>query len=213
MYKLQSIYYQPSPLWKGWKAIKKLRELSKEKPNIVQQWLARQVFWQVHSPPLKCIDRPHYEVAIPNEMHQFDLLYMPTDTLHGNECNYILSRNDIASRYKVAKLMKMKHVKGVAYMITDIYKICPPTYPKVFQCDNGSKFKAEVTKMLEKHGVMTKYQHTHKAFIKALNKLLIEQLFKLQVVQKSNDLEKVSSVWLKQLYRLVDQLNDLKTYM
>ena len=31
----------------------------------------------------KCVDRPHYEVTIPNEIHQFDLLYMPSDTLDG----------------------------------------------------------------------------------------------------------------------------------
>ena len=62
-------------------------------------------------------------------------------------------------------------------MITDIYKVGPPTYPKVFQCDNSGDFKAEVSKMLEKHGVMiqhamTKYKHTHMTFIEALNKLL-----------------------------------------
>ena len=45
----------------------------------------------IHSPPLKYVDRPHYEVTIPNEIHQSDLLYMPTDTLYGNEYKYILS--------------------------------------------------------------------------------------------------------------------------
>ena len=33
MDKLQSIYYQPSHLWKGQKAVKELQELSKEKPK------------------------------------------------------------------------------------------------------------------------------------------------------------------------------------
>ena len=70
-------------------------------------------------------------------------------------------------------------------MIADIYKVGPLTYPKIFQCDNGGKFKAEVTKMLEKHEVkikrtMTKYKHTHTAFIEALNKMLAERLFKVQ---------------------------------
>ena len=41
----------------------------------------------------------------------------------------------------------------IAEMIADIYKVGPLTYPKIFQCDNGSEFKAEVTKMLEKHEV------------------------------------------------------------
>ena len=38
-------------------------------------------------------------------------------------------------------------------MIVDIYKVGPLTYPKIIQCDNGSEFKAEVSKMFEKHEV------------------------------------------------------------
>ena len=38
-------------------------------------------------------------------------------------------------------------------MIADIYKVGPLTYPKIFQCDNGSEFKGDVTKMLEKNEV------------------------------------------------------------
>ena len=89
--KLQSIYYQPSHLWKGQKAIKKLRELSKEKPKVIKKWLSRQAFWQVHSPPLKHVNRPHYKVRIPNEKHQFDLLCMPSDTLYRNKYTYVIS--------------------------------------------------------------------------------------------------------------------------
>ena len=81
------------------------------------------------------------------------MLYMPQDTLSGNKYKYILSGIDFASRYKVARLMKMKQAKDVADMITDIYKVGPLTYPKVFQCDNGSEFKGDVTKMLEKNEV------------------------------------------------------------
>ena len=63
--------------------------------------------------------------------------------------------------------------------------------------------------MLEKHVVMiqcpmTKYKHTHKAFVEALNKLLAENLFKVQEAQELNDPEKVLSTWVKQLYGLVD---------
>ena len=72
--------------------------------------------------------------------------------------------------------------------------------------------------MLEKHGVMiqcrmTKYKHTQMAFVEALNKLLAENLFKVQEAQELNDPEKVSSTWVKQLYGLVDWLNDTKTQM
>ena len=151
--KLQDIYYQANHLWKGQKAIKKLQELSKEKPSVIKKWLSQQAIWQVHLPPPKRVDRPHYEVAIPNQMHQFDLLYMPSNTLYGNKYKYILSGIDVASRYKVARLLRTKQAKDVAEMIADIYKVGPLTYPKIFQCDNGSEFKGEVTKLLEKHEV------------------------------------------------------------
>ena len=78
---MDEIYYQPNHLWKGQKAVKKLQELSAEKPKTVKRWLSRQAFWQVHLPAPKSIDRPHYEVTIPNEMRQFDLLYMSSDSL------------------------------------------------------------------------------------------------------------------------------------
>ena len=51
--------------------------------------------------------------------------------------------------------MKMKQAADIADMIADIYKVGPLTYPKIFQCDNGSEFKAEVTDMLQKRGVDT----------------------------------------------------------
>ena len=103
-------------------------------------------------------------------------------------------------------------------MIADIYKVGPLTYPKIFQCDNGSEFKAEVTKMLEKQGArirhsMTKYKHTHTAFAEALNKLLTKRLFKVQDAQELNDPDKVSATWVKHLYGLVDELNDTETQM
>ena len=138
--------------------------------------------------------------------------------LYGKKHKYILSGIDVASRYKVARLLRSKQAKDAAAMIADIYKVGPLTYPRIFQCDNGSEFKAEVTKMLEKHKVKirrvtTKYKHTHTAFVKALNKMLTERLFKVQNAQELNDPDKVSSTWVKHLYGLVDELNDTQTQM
>ena len=91
---------------------------------------------------------------------------MPLDTLYGNKYRHILAEIDVASRYKVARPLRTKLVKDVAEMIADIYKVGPLTYPSTFQWDNGSEFKADVTKLLEKHVVKiqcvtTKYKHTH----------------------------------------------------
>ena len=72
--------------------------------------------------------------------------------------------------------------------------------------------------MLEKNEVKIrrvtmKYQHTHTAFVEALNKILAERLFKVQDAQELNNLEKESSRWVKHLYGLVDELNDMETEM
>ena len=212
---MDKVYYQPNHLWKGQKAVKKLQKLSGEKPKTVKQWLSRQAFWQVHLPAPKRVDRPHYEVTTPNEMHQFD---MPSDSLYGSKYKYILAGIDAASRFKVARPLRTEQVRDVAEMIADIYKVGPLKYPKIFQCDNGSEFKGDVTKMLEKNEtkirrVTTKYKQTHTAFVEALNKIFAERLFKVQDAQELNDPEKVSSRWVKHLYGLVDELNDMETEM
>ena len=150
---MDRLHYQPNHLWKGQKAVKKLAELSREKPKVIKQWLSRQAFWQVHLPAPKSIDRPHYQVTTPNEMHQFDLLYMPSDTLYGNKYKYIPAGVDAASRYKVARLLRTKQACNVAEMIANIYKVGPLTYPSIFQCNNGSEFKGEMSKMLGKQEV------------------------------------------------------------
>ena len=62
MDQLQDIYYQPNDPWKGQKAIKKLKELSKEKSKVIKEWLSRQAIWQVHLPPAKPVNRPQYKV-------------------------------------------------------------------------------------------------------------------------------------------------------
>ena len=146
------------------------------------------------------------------------MLYMPSDTLYGSKYKYILAGIDAASRFKVARPLRTKEAKYVAEMIADIYKVGPLEFPKIFQCDNGSEFKGDVTKMLEKNEVKirrvtTKYKHTHTAFVEALNKILAERLFKVQDAQELNDPEKVSSRWVKHLYGLVDELNDTTTEM
>ena len=101
----------------------------------------------MHLPAPKRVDRPHYQVTIPNEMHQFDLLYMPSDSLYESKYKYILAGIDAASRFKVTRPLRTKRVRDVAEMIADICKVGSLKYPKIFQCDNGSEFKGDVSKM------------------------------------------------------------------
>ena len=78
----------------------------------------------------------------PNEQHQFDLLYMPHNLLEGNTYKYILTGIDVASRYKIARPLRTKKSSEVAFVLEAMYKKCSAfTYPKTFQCDNGSELK------------------------------------------------------------------------
>ena len=91
-------------------------------------------------------------------------------------------------------------------------------YPKVFQCDNGSEFKNEVTKLLEKHNVdigtaTTKYKHTHMAFVETFNKELVELLFKPMDAQELQDPEKVSTIWVKNLNMTGNKMNNTVSSM
>ena len=86
-------------------------------------------------------------------------------------------------------------------------------YPKVFQYDTGPEFKNEVTKLLEKHNVdiqraKTKYKHTHTVLVEAFNKELEKLLLKPMNAQELQDPEKVSTIWVKNLNKIVNKMNN-----
>ena len=75
---------------------------------------------------------------------------MPHNLFEGNTYKYILTDIDVASRYKVARPLRTKKSSKVAFVLEAICKKGGLfKYPKAFQCDNGSEFKKEVTKLLE----------------------------------------------------------------
>ena len=99
--KMDKTYYQPSHLWKGQKAIKKLLELSiKTWKPLSNGYRNKHLGKCIYLPQSASIDPI---TIIPNEKHQFDLLYMPLDTLYGNKYKYILAGIDVASSYKVVR--------------------------------------------------------------------------------------------------------------
>ena len=72
--------------------------------------------------------------------------------------------------------------------------------------------------MLEKHNVdirraTTKYKHTHTAFLEAFNKELAKLLFKPMDVQELQDPEKVSTIWVKNLNKIVNKMNNTTSSM
>ena len=115
--------------------------------------------------------------------------------------------------------LKPKRSSEAAFVLEAIYKKGGVfKYPKAFQCDNGSEFKNEVTKLLEKHNVdirraTTKYKHTHTAFVEAFNRELAKLLFKPMDAQELQDPEKVSAIWVKNLNKIVNKMNNTVSSM
>ena len=70
-----------------------------------------------------------------------------------------------------------------------------------------------MTKLLKKHNVdirraTTKYKHTHTAFVEAFNKDLAKLLFKPMDAQELQDSENLSTVWVKNLNKTVNKMNN-----
>ncbi|XP_057292555.1 uncharacterized protein LOC130621266 [Hydractinia symbiolongicarpus] len=193
--KLGQIYYTPEHLWIGRKAIKLLAKESGLPKKLVIHWPKR-------------IDYPHFTITTPNEMHQFDLFYMPHDKLYGNTYKYILIGIDVASRYKVARPLRTKKASEVADMIKDIYKAGPLHYPKTSQCDNGSEFKSDVTKLLEvlKLGGQPQSITIHSRLSWSLTTRYLRKGY-------SNIRMPRNYLWVKHLYTIVKGLNNTKTAM
>ena len=211
--KLCQAYYQPDRLWAGNKAIKGLHKITSASKKDIRPWLAKQALWQVHIRPPKEINHPHYDVTEPNEQYQFDILYMPHNVFEGNTYKYILTGIDVASRYKVARPLRTKKSTKVAFVLEAICK-----KGGVFQCDNSAEFKREVTKLLEKQNVdirrgTTKYKHTHTAFVEAFNRELAKLLFKPMDAQELQHPEKVSTIWVKNLNKIVNKMSNTKPSM
>ena len=67
---------------------------------------------------------------------------------------YILTGVDAALRYKAVRTLKIKKSKVYAFKLRVVYKKGVFKYPKVFQCNNESEFKSDMTRLLEKHNVV-----------------------------------------------------------
>ena len=70
-----------------------------------------------------------------------------------------------------------------------------------------------MTKLLKKHNVdirraTTKFKHTHRAFVEAFNKDLAKLLFKPMDAQELQDSENLSTIWVKNLNKTVNKMNN-----
>ena len=122
--KLAKIYYSPKGYWHGYSAIKHLSSAEKVSEQDAKNWLKKQTMWQIYLPAPKNVLRPNFKIAIPNEAHQADLLFLQHDRLpRGRKTyKYALTVVDVASRFKEAEALTSKESAEVAKAFTSIYK-------------------------------------------------------------------------------------------
>ena len=100
---LSRIYYSPGGYWKGIAAIKKLASAAGTPLDAAKDWLKKQAIWQIYLPAARRIPRPKFDVRVPNEVHQADLLFLPHDRVGRRNYKYALAVVDVASRYEEAE--------------------------------------------------------------------------------------------------------------
>ena len=210
--KLADLYYSPRGYWKGQSAIKHLCaaavDVTQER---VHSWLKKQAIWQIYLPAPRYVPRPKFDVEIPNEVHQADLLYLPHDRVTKRTYKYALTVVDVASRFKEAEPLTSKTAVEVAEALSRIYKRSPLKWPKLLQVDPGKEFMGAVSQLLAKHGVSVRRGrvdvHRDQGIVERFNRTLAERLFGYQYAQEMLVHAAVSTEWVARLPAVVAALN------
>ena len=213
--RLSSTYYSARGYWKGVSAIKKLAKASGVPVDQARSWLEKQALWQVYLPPPRHIPRPKFDVSVPNEVHQADLLFLPHDRPgRGRKLyKYALTVVDVASRYKEAEPLATKESKEVAGALSRIYTRGLLRWPKLLQVDPGKEFMGSVTSLLNKNGVSIRRGrvdiHRDQAIVERFNRTLAERLFGHQQAQEMlMDPGERSREWVNRLPAVVAAINN-----
>ena len=208
------ITYGLQGYWKGVAAIKKLAQAGKVSEDVARTWLVKQALWQVYLPALKYIPGPKFDVPVPNEVHQADLLYLPHDRppLSRKTFNYALTVVDVASRYKDAEPLTTKEATEVATVLKRTYKRGPLNWPKLLQVDPGRDFMGAVNQLLSKHKVEVRRGrvdiHRDQAIVESFNRTLAERLFGHQYeVEMHLPSGQRSTEWVARLPAVISALN------
>ena len=211
---LSRIYYSPRGYWKGITAIKKLASAAGAPLDVAKNWLKKQAIWQIYLLVVRHIPRPKFDVRVPNEVHQADLLFLPHDRVGRRTYKYALTVVDVASRYKEAEPLTSKGAAEVADALSRIYKRGPLKWPKLLQVDPGREFMGADSQLLAKHNVEARRgrvgDHRDQGIVERWNRTLTlsERLFGHQYAQEMRlPVGGRSTEWVQRLPAVVSPLN------
>ncbi|KAK3727743.1 hypothetical protein QZH41_005205 [Actinostola sp. cb2023] len=213
----------PQGYWKGFAAIAHLAAAAAVSEDVARAWLSKQALWQIYLPPPWHIPRPRFDISVPNEVHEADLLFLPHDRPgRGRKLyKYALTVVDVASRYKEAEPLATKESREVAAALEKIYKWSHLSWPKLLQVDPGREFMGVVNPLLEKHSVSVRRGrvdiHSDQAIVERFNRTLSERLFGHQYAQEmplQSEGDRQRSVeWVARLPAAVAALNNEVTHL
>ena len=176
-------------------------------------WFKKQTIWQIYLPAPRHIPRPKFDVAVPNEVPQADLLFLPHDRVRQKTFRFALTVVDVASRYKEAEPLSSKTAAEVVDGLTRIYKRSPLRWPKLLQVDPGREFMGSASQLLAKHSVQVRRGRVDikrdQGIEERFNRTLAERLFGHQYAQEMRlPSGERSTEWAKQLPSVVAALNE-----
>ena len=172
----------------------------------------------------------HYDIKIPNQLHQIDLLFLPED----NGYRYALCLVDVASRYKAARALQTKEAEELLSNLKDIYENDEfLVVPKQLNFDRGGEFnndmlkewatpakedvrkskrktKSKYKKVSEKVYLIMNEKGQHLSLVENMNKQLSRLIFKDQVINELKN-GKQNTKWVEKLQDYIDILNNRKT--
>ena len=143
----------------------------------------KHALWQVYLPAPRHIPRPKFDVLVPNEVHQADLLYLPHDrpTRSRKTFKYALTVVDVASRYKDAEPLTTNKMNEVAKSSRTNLQTGFVKMAKLLLVDPGREFLGAVNQLLSKHNVEVRCGrvdiHRDQAVVERFNCTLAERLF------------------------------------
>ena len=216
--KFNQIYYSDDGYWRGKIVIQRLAKASGSTKEEAERWLLKQPLYQIYLPPPKYIPRPNASISLfakPNDIHQADILYLPHDRYEKRLYKYALNIVDVASRYKGSYQLTTKNSKEVSQAFQWIYENTPLTYPKTLIIDEGSEFRGDTTKLMNKHDVIIQRsdpsQHRSQGIVERFNRTLADRLFTYQYHKELEDPSKSNREWVFRLQNVVSSLNNEKT--
>ena len=199
-------------IYKRFIYFKNLSAAAKVTDQQAKDWLKKQAIWQIYLPALRQIPRPKFDVAVPNEVHQADLLFLPHDRVRRKTFRYAFTVVDVASRYKEAEPLTSKTAAEIADGLARVYKRSPLRWPKLLKVDPGREFMGAVSQLLAKHSVQVRRGrvdiHRNRSIVERFNRTLAERLFGHQYAQKMRlPSGERSTEWVKRLPSVVAALN------